>query len=209
MFIYVAGIPGTGKTSVIKGLVERLNDESHKALRIRGLPILCHLAGDISPEEFRKLPDDVRGKYRPEMFRIIYEEDKNDPYTIRILDGHFIYFEVEGKDFSVRNIRNEDYEQMKAIFVVNSTPENILNRRIKDISERNDRVIDFNYIQEQLELEKNEAIKQAKELGISIDFINNNGDLKETIQEINNKVRERLNLSSEIKENSFGKIKLS
>jgi adenylate kinase len=143
------------------------------------------------------------------MFRIIYEEDRNDLYTIRILDGHFIYFEAVGKNFSVRNIHNEDHEQMKAIFVVNSTPENILNRRTKDISERNDRVIDFNYIQEQLELEKNEAIKQAKELSISIDFINNNGDLKETIQEIDNKVRERLNLPSEIKENNFGKIKLS
>jgi len=209
MFIYVAGIPGTGKTSVIKGLVEKLNNDGNKAESIRGLPILCKLASNISPEEFRKLPDNVREKYRPEMFRIIYEEDRNDPYTIRILDGHFIYFEAVGKNFSVRNIHNEDHEQMKAIFVVNSTPENILGRRTKDISERNDRVIDFNYIQEQLELEKNEAIKQAKELSISIDFINNNGDLKETIQEIDNKVRERLNLPSEIKENKFGKIKLS
>lgn len=119
MLIYVAGVPGVGKTTIIKKLVEKLNLNKQKSESVSGLPILCKLAGNISSQDFRKLPDEVREKYRPEMFKIIYNDDLNDKETIRILDGHFAYYEARGEKYSVRSIQDGDYKQMKAIFIIN------------------------------------------------------------------------------------------
>src|SRR5258706_14582024 len=118
MLIYVAGVPGTGKTTIIESLIKKLNSLGHKSVSVSDLPILCKLAGNISPDEFKKLPDSIRKKYRPEMNRIIYEEDLNDFSTIRILDGHFAYYEAGSKEYSIRPVNREDYQQMKAIFVI-------------------------------------------------------------------------------------------
>lgn len=184
MLIYIAGVPGVGKTTIIKNLIDRLNLSEHASISVSGLPILCKLAGGISSEEFRKLPDVVRKQYRPEMSRIIYEEDLNDFKTIRILDGHFVYYEAGGKEHSIRKIQEGDYEQMKAIFLITSDPEKILERRNKDNIEREDRTLDLEHIIEQENLEKNEAIKQAQELKIPIFYISNNSDISSVVNEI-------------------------
>ncbi|MDO8660087.1 MAG: AAA family ATPase [Candidatus Parcubacteria bacterium] len=208
MLIYIAGIPGTGKTTIIKSLIEKLNFSGHKSVSIRGLPILCKLTGNISPEEFRKLPDSVREKYRPEMFKIIYEEDLNDFETIRILDGHFAYYEAKGKEYSIREIRKEDYEQMKAIFVIISEPEKILERRNLDSKGRTDRTLDLEHIREQENIEKDEAIKQAKELKVPILFISNNSDISSVVNEIYLELSKVSFFENETKSNLFREIKM-
>lgn len=210
MFIFVGGIPGVGKTSIIEGLISKLNSSGNKTEGIYGLPILCKLAGNISAEEFRKLPDRVRDQYRPEMLRRIYERDKNDPSTIRIVDGHFAYFETEGRrGFSTRSVNSEDYERIKAIFIIESNPEEILERRKRDSGERTDRALDIDYIREQLEIERNEATNQAKKLGIPIVFIDNGKKLEDAIREIYIEVTKTLKLPCDNSEIKSHKIKLS
>jgi len=184
MLIYIAGIPGVGKTTIINNLIEKLNLTAHKSISVRGLPILCKLAGNISPDEFRKLPDNIREKYRPEMFKTIYNEDLNDPLTIRILDGHFAYYEANSMEYSIRPINKEDYQQMKAIFVITSKPEKILERRNQDNEKRKDRTLSLEHIKEQEEIEIAESIKQAKELKIPLLFISNNSDINNVVNEI-------------------------
>jgi adenylate kinase len=181
MLIYVWWIPGVGKTALVKVVVEELNRSWSIAECIRGLPILCELAGNISPDEFRLLPDHIRKQYRPQMYDIIYKRDLADFSTIRILDGHFAYFEVEKRAHSIREINKQDYIQMKGIFLVEWNSETILSRRSMDIQHRIDRHLDTEYINQQLEIERNEAIRQAKELNVPIVFIDNNGALLESI----------------------------
>lgn len=208
MLIYVAGIPGVGKTTVIKSLVEKLNSTGNKALPIGGLPILCKLAGDISPEEFRKLPDSIREQYRPEMFKIIYEEDLNDPKTTRILDGHFAYYEAGGKEYSTRPIQKGDYTQMKAIFVITASSENIIERRKKDNQERTDRTLELEHIIEQEKIENNEALKQASELNIPLVFLSNNSTIDNAVHEIYFELEKLKLFQNEIKHPSATEIKL-
>ena len=209
MMIYIGGIPGVGKTSIINNLILELNKLENKSKMIQGLPVLRKLAGGISSDEFRKLPDEIREKYRPEMWKIIYEEDRQDFDTIRILDGHFIYFESNGINFSKRKINPEDYIHIKAIFVINSKPEDILKRRQKDISERFDRSLDMEIIKKQLDLEIKEAISQSKEIGVPIFVIDNNKEIKEISNEIYIEFKKIFKLPNENNEIKFNNIKIS
>lgn len=208
MLIYIAGIPGVGKTTIIQSLIEKLNSLGHKSVSIKGLPILCKLAGNISPDEFRKLPDSIRKKYRPEMNKIVYEEDLNDYSTIRILDGHFAYYEAKSKEYSIRPINKEDYQQMKAIFVIISAPEKILKRRNQDSKERTDRTLDSEHIREQENIEKNEAIKQAEILKIPLLFISNDSDIKSVVNEIYLELSKILFIKDEKEDALFREIKI-
>lgn len=207
MLIYIAGIPGSGKTTIIKSLIEKLNSSGNNSVSVRGLPIMCKLAGDISSDEFRKLPDNIREKYRPEMFRIIYEEDLNDFSTIRILDGHFAYYEAGGKKYSIRSINNEDYQQMKAVFVIISESKKVLKRREQDNKERLDRTLDLEHITEQENIEKIEAVKQAQELKIPILFISNNTDVSNAVNKIYLELEKLSLLNNEIKNSIAREVK--
>lgn len=208
MLIYIAGIPGVGKTTIIQSLIRKLNSSGHKSTSVRGLPILCKLAGNISPDEFRKLPDSVREKFRPEMFRTIYEEDLNDFSTVRILDGHFAYYEAGAKEYSVRSINKEDFEQMKIIFVITSEPGKVLERRNQDNKERADRTLNLEHIKEQDNIEKEEAIKQAQELKIPLVFVSNNLDVGSAVNKIYLELGKILPLGDETKKGLFREIKL-
>lgn len=208
MLIYVAGVPGVGKTTIIKKLVEKLNLNKQKSESVSGLPILCKLAGNISSQDFRKLPDEVREKYRPEMFKIIYNDDLNDKETIRILDGHFAYYEARGEKYSVRSIQDGDYKQMKAIFIINSNPQNILARRNYDSQDRTDRTLNLEHIKEQSKIEENEALKQAGELKIPISFISNDTEVDKVVDQIYLEIKNLSLFSNEISNSIKNEIKL-
>jgi adenylate kinase len=197
MMICIGGISGTGKSSIIKELLLKMHTAGYKTEIIRGLPIMCKLAGGISEDEFRRLPDNIRAQYRPAMQEYIYELDKRDSDTIRIWDGHFAFFEVKGTGYSVRKVRDEDFKQMKLLVVIEATIESILERRKKDYQDRSDRAVDLDVISEQLIIEKVEATKQGEELKIPVVFIENNGILEGAVDKLFKEIKVKLNLDHE------------
>jgi adenylate kinase len=154
-----------------------------KMEKIEGAPILCELAGVTTIAELRALPENVRRALRPEMNRRLYEIDRTDPNVIRLADGHFVYFDVEGKEYGIRQIQPWDKEQMIAIAVVIANPNVILSRRLKDTNDRPDRKRDINFLIQEQKMEIDIAISQAKELGIPFCFICNEGNESPTAAE--------------------------
>jgi len=176
MFVYIGGVPGVGKTTVVSETEELAQRQHIRMEKIKGAPILCELAGVATVAELRALPENVRRALRPEMNRRLYGLDLADPEVIRLADGHFVYFDVEGKEYGVRQIQSWDKEQTIAIAVVVASPNSILYRRLKDASGRPDRKRDINFLIREQDMEIDIARSQAKELGIPFCLIRNEGD---------------------------------
>ena len=183
MFVYIGGIPGVGKTTVVTEAEELARKYKIKMEKIKGAPILCELAGVTTVAELRALPESVRRALRPEMNRRLYELDRADFGTIRLADGHFVYFDVEGKEYGVRQIQPWDKEQTIAIAVIIANPNSILSRRLKDVSDRPDRKHDINFLIQEQKMEIDVAVSQAKELNIPFCFIRNEGNEAPTAAE--------------------------
>jgi len=183
MFVYVGGVPGVGKTTIVAETEKLAREHGIKIEKIKGAPILCELAGVATVAELRALPESVRRALRPEMNRQLYELDRRDPETIRLADGHFVYFDIEGKEYGVRQIQPWDKEQTIAIAVIVASPNNILNRRLKDTHDRPDRKYDINFLIQEQKMEIDVAVSQAVELGIPFCFIRNEGSENPTATE--------------------------
>lgn len=173
MFVYIGGVPGVGKTTVVTKAEELARKRKIKMEKIKGAPILCELAGVTTVAELRALPEGVRRALRPEMNRRLYELDRGDSGTIRLADGHFVYFDVEGKEYGVRQIQPWDKEQTIAIAVVVASPSSILSRRLKEANDRPDRKHDINFLIREQKMEIDVAVSQATELGVPFCFIRN------------------------------------
>jgi len=176
MFVYIGGVPGVGKTTVVTETEQLARDRGIRMEKIKGTPILCELAGVSTIAELRALPESVRQALRPEMNRRLYEIDRADPEVIRLADGHFVYFDVEGKEYGVRQIQPWDKEQTTAIAVVVASPSSIFDRRLRDASGRPDRKQDINFLIREQNMEIDIARSQAKKLNIPFCLIRNEGD---------------------------------
>ena len=175
MFVYVGGVPGVGKTTVVTETEKLARECGIKMETIKGAPILCELAGVNTVAELRALPESVRRALRPEMNRRLYELDRADPEVIRLADGHFVYFDIEGKEYGVRQIQPWDREQMLAIAIILANPRTVLHRRLKDASDRYDRKCNLDFLIQEQKMEIDVAVSQAKELIIPFCFIRNEG----------------------------------
>lgn len=175
MLIYVGGIPGVGKTKTIKETQKLARAENVTMEIIRGAPILCELAGVSTEEKLRALAEETRRELRPEMYRRIYEMDRKDPGTIRIGDGHFVYFDWEGKRYGTREIQPWDKEQLFAIAVIVASCNTILHRRTKEAAARPDRKLDLAFIDREQTMELKIARAQASELSIPFALFCNEG----------------------------------
>jgi len=173
MFIYIGGVPGVGKTTVILKTEKLAQKYGIRIQRIEGISILCKLAGVKTAKELRALPESVRRALRPKMNKYLYELDRTNPEIIRLTDGHFVYFDIEGKEYGIRQIQRWDKKQMIAIAVVVASPKRILERRLKDLRSRPDRKRDINFLIREQKMEIDIARSQAKELGIPFCFICN------------------------------------
>ncbi len=173
MFVYVGGVPAVGKTSIIQEVEKLAHKQSIILERTVGTDIMCELAGVATVAELRQLPEETRRKLRPEMNRRIYERDRLDPLTIRVCDGHFCFFDINGENYGKRQIQPWDKEQMKAYIVVLASTQTILQRRIQDGAGRPDRQCNPEFIKREQQLEVQIATSQAQELGIPIGFLVN------------------------------------
>jgi len=183
MFVYIGGVPGVGKTTVITEVEELARKRKIKMEKTKGTPILCELAGVTTVAELRALSEDVRRALRPEINRRLYKLDRADPRTIRLADGHFVYFDIEGKEYGVRQIQPWDKEQTIAIVVIVASPDSILSRRLKDANDRPDRKHNINFLIQEQKMEIDIAVSQATELGIPFCLIRNEGDEDPTAAE--------------------------
>ena len=184
MFVYIGGVPGVGKTTVVTETEGLARNRGIKMEKIKGAPILCELAGVATVAELRALPENVCRALRPEMNQRLYELDRRDPETIRLADGHFIYFDVEGKEYGVRQIQPWDKEQMLAIAVVVANSHTILRRRLKDADDRHDRKCNIDFLIQEQKMEVDVAISQATEIGIPLCFVSNEGYENPTASEM-------------------------
>jgi adenylate kinase len=184
MFVYVGGVPGVGKTTVATETEKLARKLEIRMEKIRGAPILCELAGVSTDAELRDLPESMRRALRPEMNRRLYELDRADFETIRLADGHFVYFDIEGKDYGVREIQEWDEGQMIAIAVIVASPNTVLRRRSKDANDRRDRKHDLNFLLREQKMEIDVAASQAMELSIPFCFISNDGNENPTASEM-------------------------
>ena len=96
-----------------------------------------------------------------------------DLRAIKVADGHFCFFNTKGEKYGVRSIQPWDKEQMLIIVVIDAKPEEILERRLKDLKKRTDRHLNINFIKMEQEMELKIAFLQAKKIGIPIEILIN------------------------------------
>lgn len=178
MFIRIGGIPGVGKSSIINTVSELSHDLKLPVERVKGGDYLLRLAGVATYDELRKLPEEYRASLRPDMYRLMYEDDRKDPSIIRLRDAHFSLLE-EGQTKIVEFPNQvEDKYQLHNLVLVVADPETILARRKQDIG-RSDRSLDIAKIEYEQLIEEEVAKRQASELQMELIIINNSGILNE------------------------------
>jgi len=183
MFLYIGGIPGVGKSTIIRSLEIKAAKENIKVEKMAGTPILCKLAGLKTAEALRRLSEEKREKLRPRMYDIIHETLRQKPDTLWIFDGHFCYFDWNGKEFGTRPIQSWDKELMMGIIVLTARPETILSRRMKD--RRPDRKLSLDFIKKEIKKEAEIAKLQAETLEKPLIFIaNEDGKAGENAEKI-------------------------
>ncbi len=159
MYIYVGGVPGVGKSSILSATVALASD--NKVIKVEGSSLMCQMAGVSSVAELRAIPEDTRRLLRSRMIDHLYRLDSDDPETVRIGDGHFCYFDMSGESFGVRPISPRDRAQLRSFVLFTAGPKQIKMRRMKDRDSRPDRQFDLKFIRLELMLERTVAQIQA------------------------------------------------
>ncbi|HCX25786.1 MAG: hypothetical protein UX08_C0012G0062 [Candidatus Collierbacteria bacterium GW2011_GWB1_45_35] len=203
MFIRIGGIPGVGKSTVIDKLSKVGKMYGLPIEKVKGGDVLLKLAGVSTYDELRKLPESFRASLRPEMFRIMYEEDRQNPQVIRLRDAHFSLIDPETGQIVTFPLQHEDSEQMLAMIVLTADPEIILTRRLGDKS-RSDRFMDLDVIIEEQRIEIETAEAQSKQLDRELVIVDNSPEGLSVYKEIINKAFPEGNLSSTLEAAIFG-----
>lgn len=184
MFIKVGGPNGSGKTTITTRLEELGKNMGLRVERVKGGDILLKLAGVNSYDELRQIPEETRAALRPEMYRRMYEVDRNDPLTIRFRDAHFALFDPALSKFVEAGLQDGDEDQMLMIVVLTPSKDEIISRRLKD-KDRIDRSLDPLLIDLEIATELQFARKQAQEIGVRLlELPNCDGRVDETVLEI-------------------------
>ncbi|MFH1030859.1 MAG: AAA family ATPase [bacterium] len=176
MFIYIGGIPGVGKTTIAAKTIELSNKAGIKMEETGGVAIMRQLAGVSTTEELRLLPEKIRKSLRQKMEIALRNVERQKPDAILLQDVHFVFFDISGKKYGVRQIQTWDKETMLFIAVITASPEIILKRRRKEAIQRPDRQCNLNFITKEQKLEIEIAYSQAAKIGIKCFIIPNNGN---------------------------------
>lgn len=174
MFIRIGGVPGVGKTTVIDEIVKKSSRLGFPVVKVKGAEYLMNILGVSTYEQLRRISEKERAQARPEMYRKMYEEDRNDPGTIRLRDAHFSLWQ-DGSGFVDFPILEEDKRQMLSIVCL-TAPETTIHERRKN-DNRSDRALDKDIIQKELTRELEVAREQTNYLGINLVQVENIGDI--------------------------------
>ena len=180
MFVYVGGIPGVGKTTIIKKGVELAKREI-PLQELEEKKLLCQITGVSSAEEYAKLPLQIRIQARKQLVEVLYNIDTQDPATIRIRDDHFTAPKEDGA-YWIRPFNQLDKLHMLAFVVIIAEPSIILSRRLaREFLYPESGFLDLNEISRHQEIEIKIASSQAEYLDIPLKIIENReGKIKQT-----------------------------
>lgn len=117
MFIYVGGVPGVGKTTVVKNAVELAKRYNLSLQEVNEKKLLCQITDVSSPKEYAQLSQEIRAKARRQMVAQLYELDKKDLATIRIRDDHFAAPKEDGS-YWIRPLEPADKIHMLGFAIV-------------------------------------------------------------------------------------------
>lgn len=174
MFIRIGGVPGVGKTTVINEIVKKSSRLGLPVVKVKGAEYLMDILGLSTYDELRQVPEQDRALARPEMYRRMYEDDRNDPNTIRLRDAHFSLWQ-NGSGFVYFPVLEEDRKQMLSMVCLTAPDTTIFERRRND--GRSDRSLDNDTIQKELMKESEVAKEQATSLGINLVQVENVGNV--------------------------------
>jgi len=173
MFIYVGGIPGVGKTTVIGEVLKIAQKTGFPLQGMDERKVLYQLTDVTSTNKYRLLPEAIRSEGRQRMVALFYELDRKNPKTIRLRDDHFTYLKEDNAYF-IRPCIPEDKIQILAFVVLFASPETICNRRLQDSSIRPERnFTDCDTIAYHQGIELRTAFSHAERLKIPIRIFDN------------------------------------
>ena len=173
MFVYVGGIPGVGKTTIIKRSIELAKREDFSIQGLGEKKLLCQIVGVNLTEKYAKLLPEIRARARKQLVEIFYNVDTQDPVTIRIRDDHFTVPNEDGT-YWIRPFNQRDKLHMLAFVVIIAEPNMILQRRLaREFLSSEPNFLNLNEISRHQEMEMKIASSQAECLGISFKIVEN------------------------------------
>jgi len=173
MFIYMGGVPGVGKTTIIAETLKLAQKTGFSLQSMKESKVLYRLTGVASANEYRLLPETIRSIARQRMVALFYRLDRKNPKTVRLRDDHFVYLKEDGSYF-IRPCIPEDKIQMLAFVVLFASSRTICDRRLQDSPVRPERnFTNCDAIARHQEMELQTAFSQAEQLRIPIRIFSN------------------------------------
>lgn len=168
MFVYVSGIEGVGKTTLIKEAVKFAQKQEVKIERVDEKAALFKIAGVNTVLELQNLPN--LESFRKEIHEELCEIDKSDPDTIRLVDGQFVFNfnATEKKVFQKLNKK----QVLGVIIIFASVPE-IINRRAKNLTTQIDLESSKDLIVIEQKLEINASVLHAETFETNFSCVHN------------------------------------
>ncbi len=185
MFVYIGGVPGVGKTTVIKKIVEMSRENDLNIQGLREKDILCQISSVKTAQEYANLPMKTRAEAREKMIDHFYRIDRQDLSTIRIRDDHFTAPD-KNDIYWTRPLEKKDKIHMLAFVVIIDGISSILHRRInRDFYFSKSNSLDYNKTAFHQKMEIKNAFSQARHLNIYFNVIKNKeGRLAETAEKL-------------------------
>ncbi|MDO8443424.1 MAG: hypothetical protein Q7S78_00260 [Candidatus Azambacteria bacterium] len=174
MFVYVGGVSGVGKSKIVTEAEKLARKRGIKMELINGATILCGLTGATNISELQTLSENARLDLHAKMNQRLYEIDRQDPKTIRVADGYFMYFDVpKVSECGIRELQPWNKNQILGITILIAEPHIILRRRIQDIGKRPDRKCDLRLLIQEQYTEIKDILLQAAKINMRPYFIRN------------------------------------
>lgn len=191
VIVIVTGIPGVGKSTVLKKLLEKASQWSMRIKVVNFGDYMFHEAlkkGLIKHrDEIRKLPIHIQLELQEIAAKKIREDAEKGEQDIFIVDTHSLIHTITGywPGLPMHVIMNiKPY----VIFAIEASPEEIFKRRIKDahVRRRADEK-SLEEIEEFMKLARTAALSSAVLSGATVRIvINREGMIEETVNEILN-----------------------
>ncbi len=194
MLVWLGGIPGAGKTTVLK---ELLAAQDGNIKRVKVSDYMLELAGLTSSGELASLSVEKRQELSLLAHQRLLELDSEDPNTLRVEDGHFTVFSGEGKEYRLVLPSDERTASRTAgLVLLESSPSNIFERLSAEASRYRERMANFGFrpdepleealrkIEEYQLMERFAAFSLGQKMRVSLRSVENNGGISDCAREV-------------------------